>query len=160
MSIPNDISFTPFDQLPASSLNDLVENDKALADASAIDDKAISDAKLENGKVYRRQGGNATNWAVAGTNNYDVSEEEVIVQTGVVSSGTGGPATVTFPVAFSEKPVVMVSTFGGNAGDTPLTQNAFAEASSVTTTTVQVLTFNTSGTQSNQAVAWIAIGKK
>lgn len=37
MPIPNDITFTPFDQLPASQLNDLIENDKALAAGTAFD---------------------------------------------------------------------------------------------------------------------------
>lgn len=47
MAIPNDITFTPFDPLPASQLNDLIENDKALADGSAIGNGAIKAANID-----------------------------------------------------------------------------------------------------------------
>ena len=43
MPLPNTgMSFTPFDPLPASQLNDLVENIEALADGSGLDAGAIT----------------------------------------------------------------------------------------------------------------------
>lgn len=59
MPIPNDITFTPFDQLPAASLNDMIDNDKALADGSAIDDLSLATTDLANPykfSVYRNAG--------------------------------------------------------------------------------------------------------
>lgn len=50
MSLPNPgMNFTPFDPLPASDLNDMVENIEALADGSGIDDGAVTPAKRSGG---------------------------------------------------------------------------------------------------------------
>lgn len=46
MPIPNPLVFTAFDVLTASEMNDLIENDEALADGSAIDDGAIKPQNL------------------------------------------------------------------------------------------------------------------
>jgi hypothetical protein len=51
MPIPNDITFVALDPLPASQLNDLVENDEALADGSAIDVNAIGGSKLATNAI-------------------------------------------------------------------------------------------------------------
>lgn len=48
MGVPNPITFTPFDILPASSLNDMRENEDALADGSAIDELDWSVTDLTN----------------------------------------------------------------------------------------------------------------
>lgn len=56
MPIPNNITFTPFDQLPASSLNDMIENDTALAAGTAIDNLTWSTTSVANPykfNVYR-----------------------------------------------------------------------------------------------------------
>jgi len=48
MSLPNpSMNFTPFDPLPASDLNDIVENVEALAAGTGLDDSSIVKAKLE-----------------------------------------------------------------------------------------------------------------
>jgi len=48
--LPNPgMSFTPFDQLPAASLNDIVENVESLADGSGIATSAITPEKLSTG---------------------------------------------------------------------------------------------------------------
>lgn len=48
MSLPNPgMSFTPFDQLPASSLNDMVENIESLADGSGLDIGAVTASKID-----------------------------------------------------------------------------------------------------------------
>lgn len=47
MSLPNPgMSFDPFDTLPASAMNDIVENIEALADGSGLNDDAIEFSKL------------------------------------------------------------------------------------------------------------------
>jgi hypothetical protein len=58
-------------------------------------------------KITHRQGGSATDWTVAGPTNYPLTEASI--QLGV--SATPLPTdsiVVTFPVAFSEKPIVMI----------------------------------------------------
>lgn len=50
MSLPNvGMSFTPFDPLPASDLNDLVENIEALADWSAYDNNTLPKSLVGDG---------------------------------------------------------------------------------------------------------------
>lgn len=114
-----------------------------------------------NGVISARKGGSGTNWAVAGSTDYDVSDVSTQLQCGVTGTDTGADTTVTFPNAYTQKPIVICSTFGGNSGgDSSLTQNAFAEATgAVTTTTVTFRTMNTSASQSNQAVAWLSAGQ-
>jgi len=140
------------------SSNDVVVKVDA---SNIVPNDAVTDAKLTFGKVRSRQGGNATNWAVAGSTTYDVSATNTFIQCGVIGTDTGSDATVVFPTQYTQKPVVIVSTIGGNAGgDTGITQNAFAEViGDVSISGFSVRTFNTSAGQSNQAVSWIAIGQ-
>lgn len=56
MPLPNSINFTAFDPLPASDLNDMVENDEALSDGTAIDALAMNVTAISNPykfSVYR-----------------------------------------------------------------------------------------------------------
>lgn len=47
MALPNlGMVFTPFDPLPASDLNDIVENVEALAAGTGLDDASVTQAKL------------------------------------------------------------------------------------------------------------------
>jgi hypothetical protein len=56
MSLPNPgMNFTPFDPLPASDLNDLVENIEALSDGSGLEDDSIAPENLV--------AGSGTDWA-------------------------------------------------------------------------------------------------
>lgn len=49
-NLPNqDMEFNPFDPLPASQLNDLVENTESLADGSGIGDEAVTPEKRSGG---------------------------------------------------------------------------------------------------------------
>ena len=67
MSLPNpSMSFTPFDQLPASDLNDIVENVEALAAGTGLDDGVVTSEKLTAtvGFIARR----TTNQAITGGN--------------------------------------------------------------------------------------------
>lgn len=52
MSLPNpSMSFSPFAILTADEMNDLVENDQALAAGTGLNDSAITTAKIANGAV-------------------------------------------------------------------------------------------------------------
>lgn len=57
--------------------------------------------------LYARQGGNASNWSTAGTNNYTPTAP--IRQKGsasVILSGGTGSAAITYPSAFTGRPVI------------------------------------------------------
>lgn len=123
-----------------------------------VGDDIVTDAKLINGKVLKRQGGHATQWATTGTTNYDMSATDVKIQCGAIGSSAGGDVTITFPTAFTATPVIVAGVAGNNAGGGGITANCFAEVVQVTATTAIVRTFNTGGGQSNQGVSWIAIG--
>ena len=88
MGLPNpSMNFTPLDPLPASDLNDLVENIEALADGSGIDDNAVDPQKLNNPykfSVYRNGA-----WTAAGTSYGKVSfDTEVFDSNNNFSGGT------------------------------------------------------------------------
>jgi len=91
---------------------------------AAINDLAVTTGKIANDAVddtkagarvlqfYRRQGASATDWSLVGTGNQ--TPVAVRMQAGsvkaVITAGlTMGQVTVTFPVAFSNKPIVIQS---------------------------------------------------
>jgi hypothetical protein len=86
----------------AENLNKL---EQGVHDAQDVADIAHNKA---DSPVSNRQGGSATNWNTVGTNNY-VPTGEQLIQVGNAASGAGGDVTVTFPVAFSAKPVVFAT---------------------------------------------------
>lgn len=110
----------------AKILNSNVTAAKLATDAvetAKIKDANVTTAKIANDAVddtkvgarvpqfYRRQGGDASTWNTAGTTTY--TPGAVRMQAGVVSGAfsggtpeTGGVA-ITFPVAFSDKPIVL-----------------------------------------------------
>lgn len=81
--------------------------------AQTIAADAVDDTKVGNRvpQFYRRQGGSASNWNTAGDTNY--TPGAVRMQCGTIrTSGVTGQATITYPVAFSAKPVVFLSLNG------------------------------------------------
>lgn len=102
--------------------------------------------------IHRRQGGNATNWAVQGSGNY--TPASAMIQCGVARvavSGGNGFVVVTFPVAFSGTPVVLITKpFDGVA-------NYDFGISSVGTTSFRIDYAYPSGSL-NVDTSWIAIG--
>jgi len=126
-------TFTPSGRISASTL------DGALAE---LDD--------EKPHLVKRQGGSSTNWSTAGTTGYDVTD--AVIQCGAVSIAAGATATVTFPTAFTQTPVVVCSLLTANQVTTPL------NIISVSTTQVQIK--HTQASPAYTVVAlWIAIGK-
>lgn len=104
------------------------------------------------GVVTYRQGGSATDWYVAGTTNYSASK--TIMQTGCFNipkyNTSYGFGTVTFPVAFSQKPIVLISSVE-YAGNTLV-------ATEITTTTFKA-SYNGSDLSGGLDISWIAIGE-
>lgn len=99
-----------------------------------------------------RQGGSATNWATTGTTNQTLTTPRV--QCGAVNTTSGAGATITFPVAFAQVPLVIAMAIDA----TPAAKIATLE--SVTASAFSVWTFDAAGVAQNGAVYWIAIGQE
>ena len=124
---------TPGTAIDAAGLNKI---EQGIHDAQDAADAAL--ANLSN-----RQGGSATDWNTAGTTNYALTTAKM--QCGAASLDAGG--VVTFPVAFSQKPIVFLTTGQGDA----------AYFSILTLSATQFSVAQTSGTGA-KVVFWIAIG--
>lgn len=156
------------EQPTAAKWNQLGANDAGFKDGTNIDasaiitskiaDDAVTAAKLQNGIIYRRQGGNSTDPTVSGTSNYDLSGTDMLIQMGFVDVNSVSGVDVTFPVAFSEKPLVFVT------AATALLNNAWVRYKQNLTTTTQIKEitfFNSAGSAvTTEKAAWLAIGKK
>ncbi len=125
-----------------------------------IDTSAVTAAKIDSDAVgiaaigtmvpgfLGRQGGNATDWTIAGTNNY-TSGLNVRTQCGVVAVATAGLVSVTFPVAFSNKPVVFATAW--------LT-TSYAGIGVVTTSGASLYLYDHTGSAETGDISWLAIG--
>jgi len=105
--------------------------------------------------LYKRQGGSSAQWSTPGTNNYTPTTAKI--QAGVVtisvSGANQGSVTVTYPEAFTDRPIVIVSrsinsgvvyTDFGTSGHTASGFTVTAKFSTTVTTAVDV--------------QWLAIG--
>ncbi len=113
-----------------------------------------------------RQGGSATDWSTPGTSNYTPTVTPLI-QAGVigVTVGVGNKSVsqaVTFPVAFSQPPIVVASCLELNWSvlDDGPSAGAIDSTTTATGTTVYCQRSKTSDVSATQVqnVCWIAIG--
>ena len=150
---------------PALTQTPLTTYDIPLATGTITTGGAISltDARefvhMPTALIYRRQGGSATDWSVAGSTNY--APGETIKQLGNVnvsySSGTG-TAVVTFPVAFAQIPHPQLTVY--NAGSSTRRKIlATVEAISATQLTIRVYVTDESTGSSDVNVFWEAVGQ-
>lgn len=118
---------------------------------TAIANGAVTSAQMAYGLVYYRQGGDANNWGIAGTTNYNVSSVAVKIQCGV-GVFTGTDIVITFPQPFTYSPNVQVnqSTTGASLG-----QNTSGQAYNITNIGCTITTVTRSG---DANLAWLAIG--
>jgi hypothetical protein len=128
------------------------------ADTLRVKDGGIDDLKVGNrvAQFYRRQGGNASDWSIGGTTNYIPANVRILGGTlrfvgPIVISGSS-LLTLTYPVAFSNKPLFFAFYVG--------TQNGIdAEAQNPTASTIELIARNDTGSaQSNVDIQWFAIG--
>jgi hypothetical protein len=129
-------------------------------DAVRIKDLGVSLAKLAADSVddtkagnripqfYRRQGGNASDWSITGTTTY--TPTSVRMQGGSGVTNASGAATITFPVAFSQKPICFVSADTSNL--------IFAQIRPLSATQAAVTLYDETGTGVIHAFSWLAIG--
>jgi hypothetical protein len=141
------------EQPSAAKWNILGSNDASFADGTGIAADAIIDSKLVYGKLRSRQGGSATDWNTVGTTTYDYSGTNVFVQGGSIFNDAS-PKTITFPTAFTSKPLVMAVVSSVNA------TSCFAIVLAITTTTFTCQVYDNGGTTNNsQNINWVAWGQ-
>lgn len=153
-----------FEAATANIANDAITTAKIAAgavDTTELADEAVTTAKIEDNAIddtkagdrvpqfYRRQGGGTTNWSTTGTTNYTPSA--VRMQAGMfqwVGSVSAGTENITFPVAFSDVPLVFVQVRTGINVTTRASANS-------TTLTVQWIA---DATITELRFQWLAIG--
>ena len=113
----------------------------ASIDLAHLSADCVDDTKVGNRvpALTRRQGGDPTDWQEPGTTTY--TPTNVRIQCGSATCGIGG-TTVTFPIAFSAKPVCVASSPDGTC--------------TVDDTTATTAKIGNSG--GNAETYWIAIG--
>jgi hypothetical protein len=108
------------------------------------------------GGVSKRQGGSATDWNTSGSTNYTPTSSNIQVGTASISlsSSSSGAVTVTFPQAFTNKPIGQVTMKYTGIG--AVTQLGISSISS----TQMSITVQFSGNQTATFdFYWMAIGQ-
>ncbi len=90
---------------------------KQLAGSTALSAQSVLQGQLAYGSLFlvKRQGGHATDWSVAGLDNYAISTNTAI-QSGILSvvvvdSYVSGTATIAFGTAFANAPLVYATAY-------------------------------------------------
>lgn len=129
--------------------------DGGIATAKVADD-AVDDTKAGNRvpQFYRRQGGSATDWSAQGTTTR--TPGAVRMQGGVIrwtgGAAASGNVTVTFPQAFSDKPIAFVANMASSY------INAFVTAVSATQLVIAWQNVYDASTFTVAEFAWLAVG--
>jgi len=126
----------------------------ASIDLAHLSADSVDDTKAGNRvpALTRRQGGSATEWTTTGTTTY--TPTMVRMQCGVATSGASGLVTITFPVAFSYRPLFFVTSI--EAANMPV---AFIDVVPTTTqVTVIVKEASTGNGISGTFFHWLAVG--
>lgn len=108
------------------------------------------------GLIAARQGGSATDWNTDGTTDYTPSAPKI--QCGVksisISSSTSGTSTITFPSAFTNKPLVFTSVAGFSGNLVHLVRSW-----AVTNSGCNLTAYLDGSGSASVEVAWLAIGE-
>lgn len=91
-----------------TSIIDFVQINNQMIAVDTIDDTHLGNRVPQ---FYRRQGGDANDWSITGTATQ--TPGPVRIQAGVGSTAGGVALAVTFPVAFSNKPLLFVTNKSG-----------------------------------------------
>lgn len=127
---------------------------------SKIANDAIDDTKVGNRvpQFYRRKGGDPSDWHDEGANSY--TPTTVRMQAGAVGPNTilSTPTgqTVTFPIAFSNIPIVMITAYttNGLSSDAPMAYSV----SAVTASQFSYIVKNLGTDIAPISIFWLAIG--
>lgn len=121
--------------------------------ADSVDDTKVGDRVPQ---FYRRQGGSASDWSTQGTTTQ--TPTAVRMQGGVirvtVTASVVGSASVTFPTAFSNKPLAFATIVDGSS----TAWISSITAVSASAITVQVLQYENASATTTVDVNWLAIG--
>lgn len=123
---------------------------------NALDDDAVTAAKMLYGMVRQRQGGATgdASWDTEGTSSTDTSAKNVFIQVGSIVGTAGADKTVTFPVAYNQVPLVFATSSSASGFNT-------GRPIIVTKTTTNFVFRNLDETNTIRAenISWIAIGQ-
>lgn len=110
--------------------------------------------------IVARQGGSATDWDMEGSTNYTPSTAKIQVGVIKISMSTyTAYADITFPEAFTNKPIVLTSLGKLNTGGYSNTQSFNVYADGITNTGCRInLEYSASSVTCGRNVYWIAIG--
>lgn len=126
---------------------------------SAIAADAVNGSKMIYGMIRQRQGGSAgdASWANPGTTNVDTSAKDAFWQVGIYTKASSSEESITFPVAFNQIPLGIVSEASANAANGFV---RYKQGSTTTTVLGGIQCFNDVGTAiTGESVAWLAIGQ-
>lgn len=150
------MDFTPFDILTAAELDDLVENDQALAAGTGLDNAAITYAKLLT-TIFSGQVNTAANAGTAGGTQYWVNLGGIKILWGIGASqatGTGGTNfTVTLPASFFT--TIQYNSF--NPRVVGVSNHQWATGIGANTTTI-TFSAGSATNGSTQTTSWLVIG--
>jgi hypothetical protein len=123
--------------------------DGAVDITASLANDIVDDTKVGNrvAQFYRRQGGSASDWSLGGTTTY--TPTTIRTQWGVLA--ISGTTVLTFPTAFSDKPVVLVSFKHG-------TNEGFAYLTAVSATQITIECRDANGADVGGDAHWLAIG--
>lgn len=154
MALPNPgMVFTPFDPLPASDLNDIVENVEALADGTGLDDGAVIPDKLQASTgttwVWQSWTPSWTNVTVGGGGSVNARYTQIgkavfceLIFTYGAGSSISGLPTFTLPVPVSPAYTGTFEVGGGRITDAG-TSVGVAAVRITTSSTASVYVLNT-----------------
>jgi hypothetical protein len=125
--------------------------DGAVNTTAKLANDIVDDTKAGNRvpQFYRRQGSNAADWSQAGSTNY--TPTAVRMQGGAAVSGAAAGLAITFPVAFSQVPVVLAIATG---------IVAFATVDLISATGCTISCWNTTPARVAPSFFWLAIGSE
>lgn len=114
-----------------------------------------------SGGITKRQGGSTTDWNTSGTTNYTPAAAKIQTGASIVTmagSTNGTSATITFPTAFSGKPMIFARIDHVNSGSITIA------GSDVTITTLaadsfKIVVYTAGNTTAEVVVIWMAIGE-
>lgn len=122
---------------------------------TALAAASVKSAQMLNGMVKGRQGGTSgdASWLDEGTSNTDTSAKDVFIQVGSRVEQAGTDTVVTFPVPYTELPIVVACTSSASGF------NTFCIVVGTTLTGFSFRVLDPGSAHRAERISWIAIGQ-